>query len=138
MVINLESKTWARSLSLKWTSTKSDSTNSCKKWTPIFQYFFQQMSVSNSTIPVTLKTQIFSTKTLENLSILKLGHSRPHYSVYSSFQYSSKVQLIVNKITSDWIRTVDLSYRKRPLNQLCHNHCPIYDKFIGSVCFTYP
>ena len=28
------------------------------------------------------------------------------------------------RITDDWNRTADLCGRKRPLNQLSHNHCP--------------
>ena len=45
------------------------------------------------------------------------------FSLFSSFQ-----QLIVNmliiKLANDWIGTTDLWYRKRPLCQLSHNHCP--------------
>ena len=28
------------------------------------------------------------------------------------------------KFANDWIRTTDLWYRKQPLNQVSHNHCP--------------
>ena len=45
-----------------------------------------------------------------------------------------KTQLIINKCSieiniffaNDWIRTADLWYRKQPLYQLSHNHCPFF------------
>ena len=40
------------------------------------------------------------------------------------FSMSFLMQLIVNNISDDWIRTTDLWCRKRPLYQLRHNHCP--------------
>ena len=46
------------------------------------------------------------------------------FSINSNWQ-----QLTVNKCSvnfaNGWIRTADLWYRKRPLYQLSHNHCPI-------------
>ena len=49
-------------------------------------------------------------------------------------------QLTVNKcsikVANDWIRTRVLSYRKRPLCQLRHNHClllPMHNLFIKDV-----
>ena len=42
--------------------------------------------------------------------------------LFSSFQHD------------DWIRTADLWYRKRPLCQLSHNHCPVsFITFLGSA-----
>ena len=49
------------------------------------------------------------------------------FSLFSSFQCTvdSKQMFNINIIfADDWIRTADLWYRKRPLYQLSHNHCP--------------
>ena len=45
------------------------------------------------------------------------------------FSWQFLMQLIVNNIADDWIRTVDLCYWKRSLYQLRHNNCP-YSRFI--------
>ena len=47
----------------------------------------------------------------------KSGHSRPLFSLFSSFQYCW--------LGDDWIQTVDLWFRQRQLYQLSHSHCPI-------------
>ena len=55
------------------------------------------------------------------LVFLKVGHSRPLFIYFL---------LIINKCSinfaNDWSRTADLWYWKRPLNQLSHNHFPMF------------
>ena len=49
------------------------------------------------------------------------------FCLYSSFQYTVDGKQMFNinlNIAYEWIRTEDLWYRKRPLYQLSHNHCP--------------
>ena len=56
-----------------------------------------------------------------------------------SFIFVFSIQLTVNKCSiykflhDDWIRTADLWYRKRPLYQLRHDHCPTI--FYSSIQF---
>ena len=40
------------------------------------------------------------------------------------FNAAYLIQLMVNKIAFDWIRTANFCCRKQPLYQLCHNYCP--------------
>ena len=54
-----------------------------------------------------------------------MGHSWPLFSLFSSFQYTVDSKQMFNKFADDWIRTADLWYRKRPLYQLSHHHCPL-------------
>ena len=53
-----------------------------------------------------------------------MGHSRPLFPPF----FRLSIQLTANKCSinfaDDWIRTADLRYRKRPLHQPSHNHCP--------------
>ena len=59
-----------------------------------------------------------------------MGHSLPLFLYIRIFNSVDNTQIMFNiNITDDWIRTADLWYRKQPLNQLYHNHCPfvIYD-----------
>ena len=53
-------------------------------------------------------------------------HARPIF----FFIFVLSIQLTLNicsiNFADDWIRTADLWYRKRPLYQLSHNHCPAY------------
>ena len=56
------------------------------------------------------------------------------------FIFAVSIQLTVNKcsinLANDWIRTADLWYRKRPLCQLSHNHCPIIFAILGNYILT--
>ena len=48
-----------------------------------------------------------------------MGHSRPLFSLFLSFQYKVDSKQMLNiKFSVDWIRTVVLWCRKRPLYQL--------------------
>ena len=52
-----------------------------------------------------------------------MGQSRPLFSLFSSFQYTvdSKQMFNLNNFFADnWIRTMDLWYRKQLLYQLSH------------------
>ena len=55
-----------------------------------------------------------------------MGHSRPLFSLFSSFQYTVDSKQMFNKyiknLANDWIRIADLEYRKQTLYQLSHNH----------------
>ena len=59
-----------------------------------------------------------------------MGHPRPLFLYFRLFN----TQLTVNKCSinfaDDWIQTADLWYRKRPLYQLSHNHCPYKYLFV--------
>jgi len=64
---------------------------------------------------------------------IKLGLSWPLFSLFSSLQYRFLMQLIVNNIANDWIRTSDLWSRKQPLYQLCHTTAPINSALLGTT-----
>ena len=55
----------------------------------------------------------------------KMGHSRLLFLYFCLFNKIDRKQMF-HKILmmDDWSRTADLWGRKRPLYQLCHNHCP--------------
>ena len=57
-------------------------------------------------------------------TFLKIGHSRPLFSLFSSFLQTVNSKYMFKKVADDWIRTRVLWYRKQPLCQLRHNHCP--------------
>ena len=64
----------------------------------------------------------------------KMGHYRPLFCLFSSFQ-----QFTVLNFPDDWIQTVDLWYLKQVLCQLSHNHCPSLTlklPLTGSVLWT--
>ena len=61
----------------------------------------------------------------------KMGHSRPLFLYFRLFYKQLTVNKCSIKVADDWIRTRVLWYRKRPLCQLRHNHCP------GPCMFTY-
>ena len=41
------------------------------------------------------------------------------------FNTVDRKQMFRRNFADDWIRTADLRYRKQPLYQLSHNHCPL-------------
>ena len=55
---------------------------------------------------------------------LKMGHSRPLFLYFRLFYKQLTVNKCSIKVADDWIRTRVLWYRKQPLCQLRHNHCP--------------
>ena len=57
-----------------------------------------------------------------------MGHYLPLFLYFRLFKTVDSKQ----KFTIDWIRTVNLWCRKRPLYQLSHNHCPSILLFIRS------
>ena len=62
------------------------------------------------------------------------SHSRPLFLHFRLFfkQLTGTIGSI--KVTDNWIQTADLWCRKRPLCQLCRNHCPL-TKFLLTSCF---
>ena len=52
------------------------------------------------------------------------------YTLFSSLKYILLKHLVINKIADGRIQTADLRYRRQPLNQLRHNHCPLSSLFI--------
>ena len=70
---------------------------------------------------VTLKCPFISV--LFPLSIFSvsflIGHSRPLYPYFCTFQYSWY-----------WINVLDKKSQKQPLCQLSHNHCPLHFRFL--------
>ena len=54
----------------------------------------------------------------------KMGHSRYLFLYFRLFYTQLKVNKCSIKVADDWIWTWVLWYRKRPLCQLRHNHCP--------------
>ena len=59
-----------------------------------------------------------------------MGHSRPLFSLFLSFQYTVDSKQMLNKFADDWIRTADLWYRKRPFYQLSHTTTAHSDLFL--------
>ena len=55
----------------------------------------------------------------------RMGHSGPLFLYFRLFYKQLTVNKCSIKVADDWIRTRVLWYRKRPLCQLCHNHCPL-------------
>ena len=55
--------------------------------------------------------------------VKKLGHFRPLFAIFTSFQQLTVNMFIIN-LANEWIRTAELWYWKRPLCQLSHNHFP--------------
>ena len=55
------------------------------------------------------------------------------FSIQLDQQSIGIIQLIVNKIGDDWIRTTDLWNRKRQLYQLCHSHCHQMSLFATNI-----
>ena len=55
---------------------------------------------------------------------LKMGHSRPLFLYFRLFYKQLTVNKCSIKVANDWIQTRVLWYRKQPLCQLRHNHCP--------------
>ena len=51
-----------------------------------------------------------------------MGHSRPLFSLLSSFQFS--LFNTVTELADDWIRTADLWCQEQRLYQLRHSRCP--------------
>ena len=60
-----------------------------------------------------------------------MGHSRPLFFFIFVFSMQLTVYKCSINFADDWIRTADLLYRKRPLYQLSHNHCPNYYYFLS-------
>ena len=60
----------------------------------------------------------------EILFFFKMGHSRPLFFIFRLFYKQLTVTKCSIKVADDWIRTQVLSYHKRPLCQLRHNHFP--------------
>ena len=54
-----------------------------------------------------------------NPTLFKIGHSRPPFPLFSSFQCSWQYTFNIN-IADDWIRTADPWSQKQPLYQLSH------------------
>ena len=53
----------------------------------------------------------------------KMGHSRPLFSLFSSFQHNCQLQMFDKSLP---IRTADLWCRRQPLYRLSHNHWPFF------------
>ena len=62
----------------------------------------------------------------DDIIFYKMGHYRPLFLLFSSFQYRWQYvnTFSLEKFADDCIRTADLWCRKRPLCQLIHNQCP--------------
>ena len=60
----------------------------------------------------------------------KMGHFRPLFLYFRLFYKQLTVNKCSIKVANDWIQTRVLWYRKRPLSQLRHNHCPHKFSFI--------
>ena len=56
--------------------------------------------------------------------IFLMRHSQPLFLSFCLFHTIESTQMFNINFADDWIRTLDLWYRKRPLCQLSHNHCP--------------
>ena len=67
----------------------------------------------------------------------KMGHSRPLFHLFSSFPQTVNNNCST-KVADDWIRTRVLWFRKRPLCQLHHNHCPLVSYNVFGLEIVYP
>ena len=65
----------------------------------------------------------------------KMGHSRPFFLYFRLFYKQLTVNKCSIKVANDWIRTRVLWYRKRPLCQLRHNHCPFIQFFCCPIVY---
>ena len=64
----------------------------------------------------------------------KLGHSCDLFLHFRLFD-TVLIQLIINEIVDDWIRTTYLWCQTLPLYQLRHNHCPLIDlSYSNMIC----
>ena len=57
------------------------------------------------------------------------------YFYFRLFNTVDSKHLFNINLANDWIRTAYLSYRKRSLYQLSHNHCPIKELFGEAVTY---
>ena len=83
---------------------------------PLFLQLFKTDEIKK----IVNSTRIFPMNHL----FLKMGHSRPLFLYFCLFYKQLTVNKCSIKVADDWIRTWVLWYRKRPLCQLRHNHCP--------------
>ena len=77
-------------------------------WTQFFEKTFFEATFRSTTALADIGWSAFN--------IFKMGHPRPLFHLFLSFQYSW--QNVHIKFADDWIRTVELLCRKRPLYQL--------------------
>ena len=90
--------------------------------------FYKVHLIKNETITTfflnwSRSKKFFRIESLKNVLYLKkhfFKRDNPAFFIYFVFSIQLVLQLIVNNITDDWIRTTDFWYRKRPLYQL-HN-----------------
>ena len=66
-----------------------------------------------------------------------MGHSGSLFLYFGLFNKQLSVIKCSIKDANDWIRTQVLWYRKRPLCQLRHNHCPKMRTFATSQVATF-